>query len=68
MAEVLEDAEFAISERNMRITDRLHIGRAIRDRGYEDFPDYEIILFCSLTYARRMLELEPEFINFCPFK
>ncbi|NIQ11060.1 MAG: DUF302 domain-containing protein, partial [Gammaproteobacteria bacterium] len=52
----------------MRITDRLHIGRAIRDRGYEDFPDYEIILFCSLTYARRMLELEPEFINFCPFK
>ena len=66
--EVLEDAEFAISERNFRITDRLHIGKAIRERENINFPDYEVILFCNLTHARQVLELEPGFINFCPFK
>lgn len=63
---ILEDIEFAVTERNLRIVDRLHIGQGIRGRGYEDFPDYEIILYCNLNFARKMLELAPELVNTCP--
>lgn len=63
---ILEDAEFAITERNFRINNRLHIGKAIRERGSTGFPDHEVILFCNLGYAKRMLELSPEFIRYCP--
>jgi uncharacterized protein (DUF302 family) len=66
VAEILEDAEFAISERNFRITGRLHVGRGIRERDGTDFPDYEVLLFCNLGYARQMLELDPTFIIHCP--
>ena len=66
LAQVLDDAEFAITERNFRITGRLHIGKGIRERGNAGFPDYEVILFCNLSYAERMLELEPEYVNYCP--
>lgn len=64
--EVVEDVEFAISERNFRITSQLHVGRGIRERDKIEFPDYEVILFCNLGYARQMLELDPGFINHCP--
>ena len=63
---ILEDAEFAITERNFRINVRLHIGKAIRERGSTGFPDNEVILFCNLSYAKRMLELAPEYVRFCP--
>ena len=63
---ILEDAEFAITERNFRINVRLHIGKAIRERGSTGFPDNEVILFCNLSYAKRMLELAPDFVRFCP--
>ena len=66
IAEVITDAEFAIVERNFRITGNLHIGKGIRERDGGDFPDYEVILFCNLGYAREMLQLDPSFINFCP--
>jgi uncharacterized protein (DUF302 family) len=66
LAQVVEDAEFAIVERNFRITGNLHIGKGIRERDGDDFPDHEVILFCNLGYAREMLELDPGFINFCP--
>ena len=52
----------------MRITGTLNIGKAIRERGNNNFPDYEVIMFCNLSYAKQMLELEPEFINSCPLK
>jgi uncharacterized protein (DUF302 family) len=64
--QILEDAEFAISERNFRINNSLHIGSAIRERGESGFPDYEVILFCNLSHAKRMLELAPDFITYCP--
>lgn len=64
--EVVEDVEFAITERNFRVTSQLHIGHGIRERDKIDFPDYEVILFCNLGLARQMLELDPEFINYCP--
>jgi uncharacterized protein (DUF302 family) len=66
LAEVVADAEFAIIERNFRITGSLHIGKAIRERDGDGFPDYEVILFCNLGFARQMLELDPDLINFCP--
>jgi uncharacterized protein (DUF302 family) len=64
--EVVEDVEFAISERNFRVTSQLHVGRGIRERDNIEFPDYEVILFCNLGLARRMLELDPGYINYCP--
>lgn len=64
--QILDDAEFAITERNFRINNRLHIGKAIRDRGESSFPDYEVILFCNLSHAKRMLELAPDYITYCP--
>lgn len=66
LQEILEDIEFAITEHNLRIVDRLHIGQAIQTRGNRDFPDYEIILYCNLTFAENMLELDPSLINVCP--
>ncbi|HKK16014.1 MAG TPA: DUF302 domain-containing protein [Gammaproteobacteria bacterium] len=62
----LEDIEFALTERNLRIVSRLHIGQGIRQRGYENFPEYEIILYCNLEFARKMLEIAPSLINACP--
>ena len=66
LQDILEDIDFAITEHNLRIVDRLHIGQAIKDRGNRDFPDYEIILYCNLTFAKEMLELDPSLINVCP--
>lgn len=66
LEEILEDAEFAITEQNFRIVDRLHIGQTIRSRGKPDFPDFEIIMYCSLTFAEKILELDPVMINACP--
>jgi len=66
VAEVVEDVEFAVSERNFRITSQLHVGRGIRESDKIEFPDYEVILFCNLGLARKMLELDPGYINYCP--
>ncbi len=63
---ILDDIEFAITERNFRINNRLHIGKAISERVASGFPDYEVILFCNLSYAQKMLELAPDYISFCP--
>lgn len=66
LTDILEDAEFAITEHNLRIVDQLHIGQAVRARGNSQFPEYEIILYCSLTFAEKMLSLAPGLINLCP--
>ena len=55
---IIQDAEFAITENNFRITNRLHIGSAIKERGCFDFPQNEIILFCNLTIAEEMLKID----------
>ncbi len=64
--DVIDDIELAITERNFRITGRNTIGKGIRKRGYPDFPDIEVIHFCSLEYAREVLELDPGFIVHMP--
>ncbi len=65
-AEVIEDLEFAITERNYRVVNTLEIGEAIQARGHENFPDSSVILFCNLDFARQMLEIEPDYLNHCP--
>ncbi len=66
--DVIQDTEFAITENNFRITNRLHIGEAIQERGNTEFPQNEVILFCNLTIAEEMLLIEPRYINYCPYK
>lgn len=66
LAEILEDTEFAVTDHNLRIVGRLHIGSAIREQGKGQFPDYEIILYCSLGFAEQILALKPDLINTCP--
>ena len=66
LTDILEDAEFSIAEHNLRVVDQLHIGQAVRARGNRQFPDYEIILYCSLTFAEKILSLSPGMINICP--
>jgi uncharacterized protein (DUF302 family) len=66
--DVVQDTEFVITENNFRITNRLHIGAAIQERGNLEFPKNELILFCNLTLAEGMLEIEPRYINYCPYK
>lgn len=64
--DVIFDLEFAITQRNFRITARDDIGRGIRARGVKDFPQAMIIHFCNLTLARAALELDPSFITHMP--
>jgi uncharacterized protein (DUF302 family) len=64
--DVLVDLEFAITQRNFRISARNDIGSGIRERGVKDFPPAMIVHFCNLTYAREALELDPLFITHMP--
>lgn len=63
--DVLFELEFAITERNFRITGRNSIGKGLRARGYE-FPDVEVIHFCSLEKAREVLLLDPGYVTQMP--
>jgi uncharacterized protein (DUF302 family) len=65
-ADVVQELEFAITERNFRITGRNTIGSALRERGYEGFPDVEVIHFCNLEYAREVLLLDPGYVALMP--
>ena len=65
-ADVVFELNFAITERNFRITGRNTIGEGLRRRGYEDFPDIEVIHFCSLELAREVLLIDPGFVAQMP--
>ena len=67
-SDIIQDAEFAISENNFRIVNRINIGDSIQKRNGDTFPRNEIILFCNLTIAEEMLKLDPDYINYCPYK
>ena len=66
--DTIQDIEFAVTESNFRIVNRINIGDAIQERKENAFPRNEVILFCNLTIAEEMLKLEPDFINFCQYK
>jgi uncharacterized protein (DUF302 family) len=61
-SETLEDLEFAITERNLRITGRNDIGEAVRAEGTAGFPNVVVLHYCSLAIAREALALDPAFI------
>jgi uncharacterized protein (DUF302 family) len=65
-ADVVDELEFAISERNFRITGANEVGSALRDRGFEGFPDMQVIHFCSLEYAHEVLAIDPDYIAMMP--
>ena len=62
----LMNLDIAISEHNYRIIHRSTIGQAVRDRGEKDFPLSTITEFCNITYAREMMEINPDLINAMP--
>ena len=64
--DVVFELNFAITDHNFRITGRNSIGAGLRDRGYKDFPDVEVIHFCSLELAREVLLLDPGFVAHMP--
>jgi uncharacterized protein (DUF302 family) len=64
--DVVFELEFAITERNFRITGRNTIGKGLRARGYGDFPDFEVIHFCNLENAREVLLIDPDYIAQMP--
>lgn len=64
--DVILELDFAITERNFRITGRNTIGKGLRDRGYADFPDVEVIHFCNLEYAREVLLIDPGYVAQMP--
>lgn len=65
-ADVITELDFAITERNFRITGRNTIGEGLRQRGYVDFPNVEVIHFCNLEYAREVLLLDADFAALMP--
>ena len=65
-SDVIFELNFAITERNFRITGRNTIGEGLRKRGYENFPDIEVIHFCSLEEAREVLLIDPGFVAQMP--
>lgn len=64
--EVLLDVDTAITNHNYRITGRNRIGTEIAERLGEPFPAADVIQFCNLEYARRLLEIDPGFIVYMP--
>ena len=64
--DTLLNLDIAISEQNYRIIHRSHIGQAVRDRGDDDFPLATITNFCNITYAKEMMQINPQLINEMP--
>ena len=64
--DVVFELEFAITERNYRITGRNTLGKALRERGYTGYPDAEVIHFCSVERARIVLDLDPDYLAQMP--
>ena len=64
--DVLAELKVAIAENNFRITAHSRIGKVIRDRGTENFPEYDTIQFCNLTYAKTLLTLSPHSVRHMP--
>ena len=64
--EVLAELKVAISENNFRITGHSRVGKVIRDRGTQNFPDYDTIQFCNLTEAKTILLMSPATIRYMP--
>ncbi len=65
-SEVLAELEVAIAEHNFRITGHSRVGKVIRERGAENFPEYDTVQFCNLTLAKTVLDITPHAITYMP--
>lgn len=64
--EVLSELEIAVAEHNFRITGHSRVGKVIRERGAENFPEYDTLQFCNLSLAKVVLEISPHAIGYMP--
>ncbi|GEM_PF-844565 len=64
--DVVQELEFAISEHNYRVTGANNLGKALRERGDKNFPDTEVIHFCSVENAGEVLRLDPGYVAMMP--
>lgn len=64
--DVLSELQIAISENNFRVLGHSRVGKVIRDRDNIDFPDYDTIQFCNLSYAKSILLISPHAIRYMP--
>lgn len=64
--DVSDEIEFAITERNFRITGKNIIGKAIRKRGHKAFPNVDVVHFCNVENAREVLEHDINFVSQMP--
>lgn len=64
--EVLAETEIAIAEHNFRITGHSRVGKVIRERGADHYPEYDTLQFCNLSLAKQVLDITPRAINFMP--
>ena len=64
--DVLAELEVAIAENNFRITGHSRVGKIIRERGTQNFPEYDTIQFCNLTEAKNILLMSPHTIRQMP--
>lgn len=64
--EVLAETQVAIAEHNFRITGHSRVGKVIRERGAEHFPEYDTLQFCNLTLAKQILDITPHAIAYMP--
>ncbi len=64
--DVLAELEIAISEHNFRITGHSRVGKVIRERGTQNFPEYDTVQFCNLTHAKTLLLMSPHAVRFMP--
>lgn len=65
-ADVMQELELAITQRNFRITGHNKVGSVIRERDQIEFPDFDTLQFCNLTHAKTLLELSPSSISWMP--
>lgn len=64
--DVLAELKVAIADHNFRITAHSRVGKVIRDRGTQNFPEFDTVQFCNLTHARTLLELSPDAVSYMP--
>ncbi len=64
--DVFADLEFAITEKNYRITGVNSIGRAITDRGSNPFPRASVVHFCNIEAAKQILEISMDYLLLMP--
>ena len=64
--DVFSELEFAITEKNYRITGVNSIGRAIADRDDSPFPLASVVHFCNIEAAKQMLDISMDYLLLMP--